>query len=313
MNTVRNPFQSPAVHTVEELTMASQSKSTRRSYAQAVEHYQRWGGLIPSPPERLADYIADIASTHKVATIQHRLIAIHQAHVLGGYVSEGHISPAMHPLVKRTMAGIRRTLGTAQRRVKALVKDDLLETLVLSDLQMPLKAARDRALLLVGFAGAFRRSELVAIKTDDLEFSDQGCDVLIRRSKTDQEGEGRLVFIPYAKGERCPVKALKHWLELAGINVGAVFRSVSRYDRVSKKALDAQSVALIVKSTVRRLHGVGASALVSGHSLRSGFCTQAAEAGLQSWQIKLQTGHKSDATLAKYIRPVEHRKTPTLL
>ena len=302
-----------ATHTVEGLTAASQSASTRRSYAQGERHFKDWGGTIPCEPETLAAYIAEMASSYKVATIEHRIIALHQAHVQRGYVTDTKASPAMHPLVKRTMQGIRRTLGTAQRRVKALVKDDLLETLVLSDQQMPMKAARDRALLLLGFAGAFRRSELVGINTDDLEFTSQGCDVLLRRSKTDQEGEGRLVFIPYAKGERCPVKALKHWLEKSGVSAGAVFRSVSRYDGVSKKPLGAASVALIVKSSVARLHGEGARAMVSGHSLRAGYCTQAADSGLQTWQIKLTTGHKSDATLAKYIRPVERRKVPSLL
>lgn len=308
MNTVRNPFLSQATHTVEELTKASQSESTRRSYAQAVSHFKQYGGGIPCDAKTVADYIAVLATTHKVATIKHRLIAVHQTHV-----AAGHVSPVMTPLVKRTMQGIRRTLGTAQRRVKALVKDDLLETLVLSDQQAPMKAARDKALLLVGFAGAFRRSELVSLLVSDLGFNDVGVDILLRRSKTDQEGEGREVFIPYAKGERCPVKALKLWLEAAGIECGAVFRAVSRYDCVSGKALTGQSVALIVKQTVGRLHGVAARAKVSGHSLRAGYCTQAADVGLQSWQIKLQTGHRADATLAKYIRPAEHRKVPSLL
>ena len=312
MNTVQNPFQSsqniPVTHTVEELTKASQSESTRRSYAQAVSHFKQHGGSIPCDAQIIADYIASLATTHKVATIQHRLIAIHQTHTAAGY-----LSPVMTPIVKRTMQGIRRTLGTAQRRVKALVKDDLLETLVLSDQQSPMKAARDKALLLIGFAGAFRRSELVALLVSDLGFNDVGVDILLRRSKTDQEGEGREVFIPYAKGERCPVKALKLWLEAASIEGGAVFRAVSRYDTVSGKALTGQSVALIVKQTVGRLHGAVARAKVSGHSLRAGYCTQAALVGLQTWQIKEQTGHKSDTTLAKYIRPVQRRKIPSLL
>jgi integrase len=308
MNTVQNPFQSQVTHTVEELTKASQSASTRRSYAQAVCHFKEYGGSIPCDAQTVADYIAVLATTHKVATIQHRLISLHQAHA-----AAGHVSPVMTPIVKRTMQGIRRTLGTAQRRVKALVKDDLLETLVLSDQQAPMKAARDKALLLIGFAGAFRRSELVALLVSDLGFNDVGVDILLRRSKTDQEGEGREVFIPYAKGERCPVKALKLWLEASGIEGGSVFRAVSRYDRVSGKALTGQSVALLVKQTVGRLHGAGARAQVSGHSLRAGYCTQAAMVGLQTWQIKEQTGHKSDATLAKYIRPVQKRTVPTLL
>lgn len=308
MHTVQNPFLSSVTHTVEELTKASQSESTRRSYAQAVSHFKKYGGGIPCDAQTVADYIAVLATTHKVATIQHRLIAIHQTHV-----AAGQVSPVMMPIVKRTMQGIRRTLGTAQRRVKALVKDDLLETLVLSDQQAPMKAARDKALLLIGFSGAFRRSELVALLVSDLGFNDVGVDILLRRSKTDQEGEGREVFIPYAKGDRCPVKALKLWLEAASIEGGAVFRAVSRYDKVSGTALTGQSVALIVKQTVGRLYGAEARAKVSGHSLRAGYCTQAALVGLQTWQIKEQTGHKSDTTLAKYIRPVQRRKIPSLL
>jgi integrase len=305
--------QKTSVHTVTELKAASHSANTKRSYAQAEAHFLSWGGSIPCSAEMLAEYIACMASCYKVASIEHRIIALHHAHVQGGHVTDKQASPAISPLVKQTMKGIRRTLGTAQRRVKALVKDDLLETLVLSDQQQPMKAARDKALLLVGFAGAFRRSELVGIKTDDLEFTTQGCDILLRRSKTDQEGEGRTVSIPYASGVRCPVKALKHWMEVAGINGGAVFRSVSRYDKVSRKPLGAASVALIIKSSVARLYGKGASAVVSGHSLRAGYCTQAALVGLPNWQTKLTTGHKSDATLALYNRPVERRKVPSLL
>jgi integrase len=301
------------IHTVSELKAASQSANTRKSYAQAEGHFLNWGGTIPCTAETLAEYIADMSSKYKVATIEHRIIALHQAHVHRGYVTDKRASPAMSGLVKQTMQGIRRTLGTAQRRVKALVKDDLLETLVLSDQQMPMKAARDKALLLIGFAGAFRRSELVGIQTEDLEFNTQGCDVLLRRSKTDQEGEGRTVFIPYATGDRCPVKALQHWMQVASINSGAVFRAVSRYDRVSRKALGASSVALIVKSSVARLHGLGASAVVSGHSLRAGYCTQAAESGWSAWQIKITTGHRSDATLARYIRSAQRRIISSLL
>ncbi|AZP14404.1 hypothetical protein EJN92_03815 [Undibacterium parvum] len=157
----------------------------------------------------VAEYIAKFADSLAVATLQHRLIAIHRAHT-----DIGIVSPVMDKTVKRTMQGIRRTFGTAQRRVTALVKDDLLEIMVLVDLQSPIKAARDKALLLIGFAGAFRRSELVALRIEDVTTYDTGLEILIRRSKTDQEGEGRTVFIPNAKGNRCPVKALKRWLEL---------------------------------------------------------------------------------------------------
>ena len=210
------------------------------------------------------------------------------------------------------MQGIRRTLGTKQRQVQPMVKDDLLAALVMIDQQKkPVKAARDRALLLVGFASAMRRSELVAVRVEHLTYLANGVEIFLPSSKTDQEAQGRTVFIPHANGERCPVRALAHWLEISGINEGFVFRAVSRHDRVARQGLSAQSVALVVKASVARVGGDAEK--VSGHSLRAGYCTSAAEKGLQPWQIREQTGHKSDVTLAKYIRPVARRKIPSLL
>jgi integrase len=223
----------------------------------------------------VAEYLAACANSATVATLQHRLIAIHRMH------SDQNLpSPVMDKLVKRTMQGIRRTFGTAQRRVRAIVKDDLLEMIVHVDQQRPMKAARDKALLLIGFAGAFRRSELVALRCEDMTHFDYGIELLLRRSKTDQEGVGRTV------------KALKAWLELAGIDSGPLFRPVSRHGHVvGEKSLTPHSVALIVKASVRRMAGDEAARAVAGHSLRAGYCTEAATDGLQPFQIREQTGH----------------------
>lgn len=294
---------------VASYSAAAQSSATTRSYATSTQHFLRHGGTIPATAVMVAEYLASFAGTLAVATLQHRLIAIHRAHV-----DSGLPSPIMDHLVKRTMQGIRRTLGSKQRRVTALMKDDLLEMMVHIEQQLPLKAARDKALLLIGFAGAFRRSELVALRYEDITQYDNGLELLLRRSKTDQEGAGRTVFIPYARGGRCPVKALKNWLELAGIATGPLFRRVNRYDQLAgNKALTPQSVALIVKSSVRMMAGDEAARMVAGHSLRAGYCSEAATVGLQPYQIREQTGHKSDITLARYIRPVAKRKIPSLL
>ena len=294
---------------VASYSAAAQSSATTRSYDADIRHFKQHGGTIPATAIMVAEYLAKFAGTLAVATLQHRLIAIHRAHT-----DIGQQSPAMDHLVKRTMQGIRRTLGTKQRRVTALVKDDLLEMMVHIDQQMPMKAARDKALLLIGFAGAFRRSELVALRFEDVTPYDSGLELLIRRSKTDQEGVGRTVFIPHARGKRCPVKALSDWLELAGIVSGPLFRPINRYDQiVGSKALTPQSVALIVKSSVRIMSGEDAARMVAGHSLRAGYCTTAAMVGLQPYQIREQTGHRSDVTLARYIRPVAKRKIPSLL
>lgn len=241
---------------VSNYVLAAQSASTTRSYAQDVRHFRANGGKILATPEMVADYISRFAGSHdsglSVATLQHRLVAIHRAHTDRGYAS-----PVGDKLVKRTMQGIRRTFGVAQRQVQALVKDDILELLVLVSKQRPLKAARDKAMLLIGFAGALRRSELVSLKCEDITPHAHGIDLKLARSKTDQEGEGRIVFVPLATSEdRCPVRALHAWLELAAINDGPLFRHVNRHDLVvGTKALTPQSVALVVKKFSSALQG----------------------------------------------------------
>jgi integrase len=294
--------------TVAKLQAASQSEATKRSYAQAVHHFVASGGRIPATERMVAEYLAAFADRLAVATLQHRLVAIHRAHMDGGLKS-----PVLSDEVKRTMQGIRRSYGSAQRRVRALIKDDLLEVLAFVDKQKPMKAARDRALLLVGFAGAFRRSELVAIRVEDLTHFTHGLEVLLRRSKTDQEGQGRTVFIPQAKGDRCPVKSLEQWLATYGVAEGPLFPAINRHDRIVRRSISPQSVALIVKQAVGRAKGMEAAKQFSGHSMRAGYVTTAADVGLQPYQIREVTGHRSDVTLAKYIRPVHKRKVPSLL
>lgn len=293
---------------VASYAAAAQSRATTRSYDADIRHFKQQGGSIPATPTMVAEYLANFARILAVSTLQHRLIAIHRAHT-----DVGLVSPVLDNLVKRTMQGIRRTIGTKQRQVAPLVKEDLLEMMVYVERQRPMKAARDKALLLVGFSGAFRRSELVALRYEDINCFDSGIELMIQRSKTDQEGAGRTVFIPLARGNRCPVKALMSWLSLAGINAGPLFRRVNRYDQVGDEALTPQSVALIVKASVRMTAGDDAAQKVAGHSLRAGYCTEAATVGLQPYQIREQTGHKSDVTLARYIRPVSKRKIPSLL
>jgi integrase len=304
----KNPKTKPS-DLVNSFTQAAQSVSTRRSYSQDMRHFKA-NAKFPATPEVVAEYLAKFAGLLSIATLQHRLIAVHQAHA-----ERGLESPVRDRLVKQTMQGIRRTFGVAQRRVRALVKDDLLELLVMVAKQKPLKAARDKAILLLGFAGAFRRSELVALNVEDITPHAHGIELLIRRSKTDQEGAGRTVFIPLAKSEeRCPVRALQHWLELAGIGVGPLFRRIDRHGHlISSRALTAQSVALIVKSAVAGSKGLEAAKLVSGHSLRAGFVTEAASAGLQTSVIMGQTGHKSMEMVLRYIRPAHKRQIQSLL
>ena len=155
-------------------------------------------------------------------------------------------------------------------------------------------------MLLVGFAGAFRRSELVAINCNDISRVEEGLIITLRRSKTDQDGKGRQVGIPNGTGPLCPVQALEEWLRASGISEGAIFRPVNRYGRLGENALSGEAVALIVKDRARKA-GLN-PVYYAGHSLRAGLVTSAAAAGAASWKIREQTGHASDAMLQRYIR-----------
>jgi len=295
-------------NTVQEYMDASQASATKRAYASDLRHFLAHGGAVPCTSKRLAKYLAESANDGlAVGTLERRITAIHKAHV-----DQKHASPAHSEIVRQVMQGIRRTLGTKQRQVKPLTKDDLLATLEsISRVHMPVRAARDRALLLIGFASAMRRSELVGVCVHHLTFSPVGLEIELPVSKTDQEQHGRTVFIPRANGSHCPVTALICWLKTAGIRAGHVFRSVNRYDGIAKQGLTPQSVALIVKTAMAQ---AGDDAQIfSGHSLRAGYCTTAAEQGLPSWQIRMQTGHKSDVTLARYIRKSDWQKAQSLL
>lgn len=295
-------------YTVQKYMDASQSSATKRAYASDLRHFLAHGGAIPCAPKRLANYLAESANDGlAVATLERRITMIHRAHV-----DQKLASPVRSDMVRQVMQGIRRTLGKKQRQVKPLTKDDLLVALAaIEKSHMPARAARDNALLLIGFASAMRRSELVGICVEHLTFSPSGLEIELPVSKTDQERHGRTVFIPRARGRHCPVTALMRWLKTADIRAGNVFRSINRYDGVAKQGLTPQSVALIVKAAMAQ---TGADTQnISGHSLRAGYCTSAAEQGQPSWQIREQTGHRSDMTLAKYIRRTSRKTIPSLL
>jgi len=202
-------------------------------------------------------------------------------------------------LVSRTHAGIRRTLGTAQNAKAPALVDDLKR--MLDQLPATRVGLRDRALLLLGFAGAFRRSELVALDVADLEFSSAGLAVTLRKSKTDQEGRSRRIGIPYGSSEQsCPVRSLQAWLQTARIVDGPVFRSLDTFQRVQPKRLSDKAVVRIVK---RRAAAVGLDpARYAGHSLRAGLATSAAAGGASERAIMNQTGHRSTTMVRRYIR-----------
>jgi len=277
---------------VAKFIHASISDSTRKSYQSDLAHFLQSNGTIPCSPELVAQYLADNAEILSAHTLARRLVAINRAHT-----AQQLPTPTNADIVKATLRGIRRTYGAKQRQVEPLIKS-LIQDIV-KDLE-GVKGSRDRALILIGFAGAFRRSELVALQVSDIEFVEQGLIINLRHSKTDQEGLGRKIAIPFARGNLCAVHALKSWLELAAIHSGAIFRGVNRHGVISDKQLSTEAVALTIKAHAERI-GLD-PAKFSGHSLRAGLVTSAAQAGVSNWKIKAQTGHRSDAMLNRYVR-----------
>jgi site-specific recombinase XerD len=278
---------------------ASRSENTRRAYRADWEHFAAWcerrnRSSLPADPVTVALYVTDMADTFKPSTISRRMVSIAQAHKVAG-----HSSPTTDKRVRLVNAGIRRVHGVAPSQVRPVVTEDL-RRMVATCGHDPADI-RDRALLLLGFAAALRRSELVGLDATDLEETHDGLVITVRRSKTDQEGVGRKIGVPYGSNPAtCPVRAWRSWIETATISGGALFRGVDRYGNIAESRLSDRGVALIVK---RRAEAVGIDPdTVSGHSLRAGLATSAAAAGVSERAIAATTGHKSMTVLRGYIR-----------
>jgi site-specific recombinase XerD len=274
------------------------AESTRRCYASDWRDFSTWcaaKGATPLPAHVgiVAAYLSHLASSgRKTATIGRRAAAIGHRHKLAGYEP-----PTGQEAVKAVMRGIRRTIGAAADRKSPATADILTTMLTLCP--PTLIGARDRALLALGFAGAFRRSELVALQIADLTEVPDGLRVRISRSKTDQDGEGQEIAIP--RGYRLrPVEAVQTWLAAAAIDTGPVFRPVLKGGRLQPETLSAFSVALIVKRYAERA-GLD-PAVYSGHSLRSGFLTSAAESGASIFKMVEVSRHRSIDVLRGYVR-----------
>jgi integrase len=252
---------------------------------------------LPATPTTVALYITDRAGSFRSATITRRLTSITKAHQAAGF--EASPSSSHHFVVSETLKGIRRTIGTAQEGKAPLLTSDIRR--IVASCPETLSGLRDKALVLIGFAGAFRRSELAAIDFTHLSFTKDGLVIDLCRSKTDQEAAGRKVGIPFGREEaNCPVRALRRWLAEAGITSGAVFRGVTRVGMLSRRGLHKDCVGWILKRAASRA-GLRPEPL-GGHSLRAGCVTQAAMNGVSERDIMRRTGHKSTEMLARYIR-----------
>ncbi len=289
----------PSLDQAREFARQSKAENTLRGYRADWRNFCAWcesHGLSPLPasPEIVAAYIAECAGRLKVGTIQRRLNAIAEAHKATGLES-----PTSTGMVRNTLKGIRRALGTATAPKAPTLTDDIRAMVDATD--AGLIGARDRALVLLGFAGAFRRSELVALDIADCAFGKDGLTVTLRRSKTDQDGAGRKIGIPYGSNpETCPVRTVEAWLAEEGAEAGPLFRAINRHGKVRAGRLSGIDVARIVKKLAVRA-GLDA-ANYAGHSLRAGHATSAAIAGASERSIMRQTGHRSVQMVRRYIR-----------
>ena len=290
------------VEAVQLYMTASKAPNTVRAYGSDMRDFEAWCRAysqqpLPATPQTVALYLTALAEIgYKPASIQRRRSAISAAHRLAGHLP----SPASDWQVQVTMAGINRRLGRAPAQKVALSIADL-RTLLAATASETAAGARDRALLLLGFAGGFRRGELVALDVEDLAVTDQGLRVTIRRSKTDQEGVGREVGIPWGgQTTTCPIRAVGAWRVAGHIDSGPLFRPIDRHGRVGATRLSDRAVARVIQRAAE--HAGLDPRRYAGHSLRAGLATAAAAAGAPERAIMAQTGHRSVTTLRRYIR-----------
>ena len=254
---------------------------------------------LPSDPKIVSLYLTHLSTKDsKMSTLKRRLVSIGVIHKLKGYYLD-----TKHPSIIENIMGIKRRKGSVQKGKKPLLINNLKKIINVIDKQKKeeIKKLRDRSIILIGFSGAFRRNELVSLDYDDLDFVPEGLKINIRRSKTDQFGEGSTKGLPYFNNSQyCPVVSLQKWIKISKIGSGPLFRRFTKGSNLSENRLTDQTVALIIKEYLN-IAGID-SANYSGHSLRSGFATSAAESGAEERSIMSMTGHKSTEMVRRYIK-----------
>jgi len=283
---------------------SSKANNTIRAYKSDFHDFELFciqNGFksLPSEPKIISLYLTSLSSKDiKMSTLKRRLVSIGVIHKL-----KGHYLDTKHPLIIENIMGIKRRKGSAQNGKKPLLINNLkaLIKAINRSNSNPIIKFRDRTIVLIGFSGGFRRNEIVSLNYDDIEFVSEGMKINLRRSKTDQYGEGFLKGVPYFDNPvYCPVISMQNWLKISEINSGSLFRRFSKGAKLTEMRLTDQTVALIIKKYLQ-LAGID-SKNYSGHSLRSGFATSAAEAGAEERSIMAMTGHKSTEMVRRYIK-----------
>ena len=254
---------------------------------------------LPTEPKIISLYLTHLSTrSAKMSTLRRRLVSIGVIHRL-----KGHYLDTKHPTIIENIMGIKRRKGSIQRGKKPILINHLKDIINVIDQvnKEEIKKLRDRSIILIGFSGGFRRNEIVSLDYEDLDFVSEGLKINLKRSKTDQFGEGSVKALPYFDSLKyCPVVSLQKWIEISKINSGPLFRRFIKGSKLSDNRLTDQSVALLIKKYLQ-LVGID-SKNYSGHSLRSGFATSAAESGAEERSIMAMTGHKSAEMVRRYIK-----------
>ena len=282
---------------------SSKANNTLRAYRSDFKDFGAFcakHGLnsLPTEPKIVSLYLTNLSKNSKISTLRRRLVSIGMVHKL-----KGHYLDTKHPIIIENLMGIRRVKGSIQKGKKPLLINHLKSIINVIDEQkiQEIKKLRDKSIILVGFGGGFRRTELISIDYEDLEFVAEGLKITIKKSKTDQYGQGMVKGIPFFNNKvYCPVTNLKQWLEISRINSGPIFRRFSKGSYLTDKRLTDQSVVLLMKEYLN-LAGIE-NENFAGHSLRSGFATVAADSGADERSIMAMTGHKTTQMVRRYIR-----------
>ena len=283
---------------------SSKSNNTIRAYKSDFNDFELFcvqNGFksLPSVPKIISLYLTHLSSKNiKMSTLKRRLVSIGVIHKLKGLYLD-----TKHPSIIENIMGIKRRKGSFQKGKKPLLINDLkiLINVIDKNHNEEIMRVRDRSIILIGFSGGFRRNEIVSLDYDDLDFVSEGLKINLKRSKTDQFGEGSVKGLPYFDNSKyCPVLSLKKWIEISNIETGPLFRRFSKGSKLTDNRLTDQTIALLIKKYLK-LAGKE-SKNYSGHSLRSGFATSAAESGAEERSIMAMTGHKSTEMVRRYIK-----------
>ena len=283
---------------------SSKANNTVRAYKSDFKDFglfcvQNGFKNLPSDPKIVSLYLTHLSTKEvKLSTIKRRLVSIGVIHKM-----KGHYLDTKHPIIVENLMGIKRRKGTVQKGKKPILINELKKILKVIDEEniQDIKKLRDKSIILIGFSGGFRRNEIVSLDYEDLDFVHEGLKITVKRSKTDQFGEGSIKALPYFEDSvYCPVTILQRWLNISKISKGSLFRRFSKGSKLTNDRLTDQTVALLIKDYLN-IAGID-SKNYSGHSLRSGFATSAAESGAEERSIMAMTGHKSTEMVRRYIK-----------